>query len=220
MKQPSIRAPDTGCHGAELHGPEDAKLKYRAVILFLCLNQLAMAAPSRPDFHRAVYALHEQKIAGHAVRTEEKTGNYNGVAAKGYRYRITSYYDAGTGKLLSRIERNADLPEAIHIAEVNIYDAGGRVVRDYFSSAPPWKPTHPSHAYLNLHHYNGKLHSFRQFELDGRVNYEFCEGELDGRPVRMSLDWTDIKPPHNTTPEYRACFDGMSNDWQSNVMPH
>jgi len=195
-------------------------MKYAILMACLCMAQIAAAEVSRPGYHRAVYALHEQQIAGQVTRTEEKTGDYNGVVAKSYRYRITSYYDAATGRLLSRIERNADLPEAIHIAEVNIYDAEGRVVRDFFSSAPPWKPTHPSHAYINLHHYNGKLHSFRQFELDGRVNYEFCEGEHDGRPVRISLDGTDIKPPHNTTPEYRACFDGMRNDWQPYVTPH
>ena len=194
-------------------------MKYGLALLGLCLAQSAAAAPSRPDFHRAVYALHEQQIAQRTIRTEEKSGDYNGVAAKGYRYRITTYHDMATGRQLSRIERNADLPEAIHIAEVNIYDADGRVVRDFFSSAPPWRPIHPSHAYINLHNYNGKLHSFRQFELDGRVNYEFCEGEFDGRRVRISLDWTDINEKTTATPDYRACFDGMSDDWQSYVIP-
>ena len=116
-------------------------LKPAVLAAFLVLPRIVAAEPSRPEFHKAVYALHEQQIAGHAIRTTEETGDYAGVAAKGYRYRITSYYDAATGRLLSRIERNADQPEAIHIAEVNIYDSEGRVVRDFFSSAPPWKPT-------------------------------------------------------------------------------
>jgi hypothetical protein len=190
------------------------------VILGLCIAQLADAAPTRPEFHRAVYALHEQLIASHVVRTEEKTGDYNGVAAAGYSYRITSYFDAVTGKLLTRVERNADRPEAIHIVEVNIYDANGKLVRDYLSSAPPWKPDWPSHAFISLHHYNGQLHARRQFELDGRVNYEFCEGELAGVRVRISLDWTDINEQTTATPEYRACFDGMSNDWEQYLTPH
>lgn len=196
------------------------KMKNWAAILGLCISQMTLAGPTRPEFHRAVYVLHEQQIARHTIRTEEKTGDYKGAAAKGYRYRITSYFDAATGRLLSRVERNADLPEAIHIVEVNIYDADGKVVRDYFTSAPPWKPVHPSHAYLNLHNYNGKLHSFRQFELDGRVNYEACEGELDGKRVKISLDWTDIDEKSTASPAYRACFDGMSNDWQSHITPH
>ena len=186
----------------------------------LCVAQMSVAAPSRPEFHRAVYALHEQQIARHTVRTEETTGKYEGVAAAGYRYRITSYYEAGTGRLLSRIQRDAKLPEAIHIAEVNVYDADGNLVRDFFSSAPPWRPIHPSHAYINLHHHNGRLHSFRQYELDGQVNYEFCEGELAGKPVRIALDMGGINGEAVVSPEYRACFDGMSRDWAQYIAPH
>jgi hypothetical protein len=186
----------------------------------LCVAQMAAAAPSRPEFHRAVYALHEQQIARHTVRTEETTGKYEGVAAAGYRYRITSYYEAETGRLLSRIQRDANLPEAIHIAEVNVYDANGSLVRDFFSSAPPWRPIYPSHAYINLHHHNGRLHSFRQYELDGQVNYEFCEGELAGKPVRIALDMGNINGEAIVSPEYRACFDGMSRDWAQYSTPH
>lgn len=193
-------------------------MKFWIFILGLCGAQMAVAAPSRPEFHRAVYALHEQQLAQHTVRTEETTGKYEGVAAAGYHYRVTSYYDAGTGHLLSRIQRDAKLPEAIHIAEVNIYDADGRLVRDFFSSAPPWRPIHPSHAYINLHHHNGRLHSFRQFELEGQVNYEFCEGELDGNPVRIAL--SDSEKKTLASPEYRACFDGMSTDWAQYTTPH
>ncbi|WP_157648531.1 hypothetical protein [Thiobacillus denitrificans] len=195
-------------------------MKCWLTVLGLCLALAAHAAPSRPEFHRAVYALHAQQIAQHTVRTEETTGEYLGVAAAGYRYRITSYYEAETGRLLSRIQRDAMVPEAIHIAEVNVYDAHGRLVRDFFSSAPPWKPIHPSHAYINLHHYNGRLHSFRQHELDGEVNYEFCEGVQEGRPVRIALDWDSINGKANASPEYRACFDGMSKDWAQYIAPH
>lgn len=195
-------------------------MKYVVAGVALCIAQLAGAAPSRPEFHRAVVALHEQQIAQYTIRTEETTGDYQGVAAAGYRYRITSYYDAGTGRLLSRIQRDARLPEAIHIAEVNVYDANGRLVRDYFSSAPPWRPLHPSHAYINLHYYNGGLHSFRQFELDGQVNYEFCKGDLDGKPVRIAMDWSGPDEKTRSSPEYRSCFDGMSTDWARYTAPH
>lgn len=195
-------------------------MRHWLTILGLCAAQMAAAAPSRPEFHRAVYALHEQQLARHAVRTEETRGAYEGVAAAGYRYRITSYFDAASGRLLSRIQRDAMLPEAIHIAEVNIYDADGRLVRDFFSSAPPWRPQHPSHAYINLHHHNGGLHSFRQFELDGQVNYESCEGTRDGKPVRIAGDWSDHDEKIRSSPEYRACFDGMSADWARYVSPH
>lgn len=195
-------------------------MKRWLVIAVICASQMALAAPSRPEFHRAVYDLHAQQLARHTVRTEETTGKYEGVAAAGYRYRITSYYDADSGRLLSRIQRDATLPEAIHIAEVNIYDADGRLVRDYFSSAPPWRPLHPSHAYLNLHHHNGGLHSFRQFELDGQVNYESCEGTLDGQPVRIAGDGSGSDDKIRTTRAYHACFDGISADWARYISPH
>lgn len=196
-------------------------MKYPILMLGLfAFHAVNAAGQSRTDFHKAVYDLHEQQIARFAIQTKEETGKYNGEAAAGYRYRTTSFYDASTGRLLSRIQRDADLPEAIHIAEVNIYDANGVLVRDYFTSAPPWRPLHPSHAYLNLHHYNGKLHSFRQFELNGQVNYEFCEGELEGKRVRISLDWTDIKPDKTNTPAYHACFDEMGNNWEAHIVPH
>jgi hypothetical protein len=197
-------------------------MKYWIALLGLCASQLAVAVTGapRPEFHRAVYALHEQQIAKHTIRTEEESGEYNGVAGKGYRYRLTSYFDATTGLLLSRVQRDADRPEAIHSTEVNVYDDKGRVIRDYLSIAPPWRPDWPSDAYINLHHYTGLLHSWRQFELDGRVNYEFCEGELNGKPVEISLYWTDMDEKATSSPGYHACFDGMNNDWQSYVTPH
>lgn len=188
-------------------------------LIVLGVAHASVAAPTRPEFHRMTHALHEKQVAQSTVRTTQEAGRYNGVAAQGYTYLITSYYDAATGRLLSRVQRDAQLPEAIHITEVYLYDDKGRVVRDYLSIAPPWRPTHPSNAYLNWHHYPGTLHSFRQFELDGQVNYEFCEGELDGRPVRISLPWNDINKTTTSTPEYRACFDGMSTGWKPYLTP-
>lgn len=184
-----------------------------------CVAQSSLAAPSRPEFHRLTYALHEKQVAQSTVRTTVETGKYNGMAAEGYTYQITSYFDAKTGKLLSKVQRDAALPEAIHITEVNIYDNQGRIVRDYVSIAPPWKPAYPSHAYLNWHHYSNALHSFRQFELDGQVNYEFCEGELNGKPVRISLPWDDMNKATTSTTEYQACFGGMSPDWKPYLTP-
>lgn len=190
-----------------------------AMLLLVCVNALA-AGGEREKFHKAVYAFHEKQVAQHSVRTTEERGKYKGVAAGGEDYLITSYYDTATGLLLSRIQRSADNPREIHIAEVNVYDAKGTLIRDFFTSAPPWRPNYPSHAYINLHHYNGKLHSWRQFEITGEVNYESCEGELDGKRIRIGLDWTDIKPANTSTPEYHACFDGMNNNWKSYVNPN
>lgn len=189
------------------------------ILLWVGFAPAVLAAPTPQAFHQAVYALHLQQTTGQAIRTEEETGEYQGVAGRGYRYRITRYYDAASGRLLSQLQRDADLEGAIHIAEVNVYDADGRLVRDYFSSAPPWRPAFPTHSYVNLHHYNDQLHSFRQFELDGRVNYEACQGHFDGQRVRIAHDVADRSPAVLATPAYRACFDGLRNDWARYVYP-
>jgi len=52
------------------------------------------------------------------------------------------------------------------------------------------------------------------------VNYEFCEGELGGKPVRISLPWNDMNKETTSPPEYRACFDNMNKDWKQYITPH
>jgi hypothetical protein len=193
----------------------------KAPLALLCIVSLpAFAAPNPAEFHRAVYALHEQQIAQREIRTEEARGNYEGAAAARYRYVETSYYDMASGRLLSRVRRDAALPELIHIAEVNVYDDAGKLVRDFGSVTLPWSPLHPVRTFINLHHYNGGLHSFRQYDLIGEVGYEFCEGKLDNKPVRISLDGSDITPERTAIPVYKACFDGMSKDWARYASPH
>ena len=188
-------------------------------LLGMGLAPAIFAAPTPQEFHRAVYALHLKQTTGQAIRTEEESGAYEGVAGRGYRYRVTRYYDVASGRLLSRLQRDAERDDAIHIAEVNVYDDAGRLVRDYLSSAPPWRPASPTHAYVNLHHYNGRLHSFRQFELDGRVNYEACQGEYNGKRVRIAHDADDRTQAIVSSPAYRACFDGLRDDWSAWVSP-
>lgn len=184
----------------------------------LCLVVLGLialpsfAASNPEEFHRAVYALHEQQIAQHQIKTKEEQGRYQGAAAGRYSYVDTRYYDAASGLLLSRVQRDAVMPEYIHIVEVNIYE-GGRLVRDFGSVSPPWAPLHPTRTFINLHHYNGQLHSFRQYDFYGEVGYEFCEGALAGKPIRISLDSSDINTTSTATPGYKACFDGMNTDW-------
>lgn len=188
-------------------------------ILLALLSCSAFAAPSPKDFHRSVYVLHEQQIAQREIRTEEEQGNYEGAAAARYRYVDTRYFDKASGRLISRVRRDAATPEFVHISEVNVYDATGRVIRDFGSVSLPWAPLHPVRAFINLHHYNGGLHSFRQYDLTGQVEYEFCEGKLDNKPVRISLDGSDISPERTASAAYKACFDGMSKDWAQYTTP-
>lgn len=175
------------------------------------------AAPA--DFHRAVYALHEQQITQHPIRTEEERGDYEGSAAARYSYIDTRYYDSTSGHLLSRVRRDAASPEQIHIVEVNVYEQG-RLVRDFGSVTMPWAPTIPVRTMINLHHYNGELHSFRQHDYYGDVVYESCDGKLMGKRVRLSLDASDIEAASKSAPAYQPCFSGIEKKWAQYLNPH
>lgn len=194
-------------------------MKNHAMLLcgMLCLPAYAAATPL--EFHQAVYALHERLIADKKIRTEEEKAAYDGAAARGYRYIETTYYDAETGQMISRVRRDAVRPEYIHIAEAYIYE-NGKLVRDFGSITLPWAPLHPVRTFINLHHYNGALHSWRQYNYVGDVSYESCKGEWNGKPVRLSLDNIDIDKATQAKPEYKACFDGMSTDWKTYIRPH
>ena len=192
----------------------------KADLLLLSLVSLpAFAATSPADFHRAVYALHERQISQGEIRTEENSGNYEGAAAARYRYVDTRYYDAASGRLLSRVQRDAADPDLVHIVEVNVYEQG-RLVRDFGSISMPWAPLHPVRTFINLHHYHGGLHSFRQYDFFGQVGYEFCEGNLAGKPVRIGLDGSDINAASTAGAEYQACFGGITQDWAQYTKPH
>ncbi len=180
----------------------------------------ANAAPlAAPEFHRAVYALAEQELAKAPTRVETESGEYAGSAAAQYRYTESRYYDAQSGRLIARIRRDANKPEALHIIEVNIYDQQGKVVRDYGSISLPWAPQLPVRTMINLHHYAGELHSFRQFDMYGDAVYESCSGRFQNRPLRLDLEGAEIAAQANT-PTYRACFDGLSSQALAYLNPH
>lgn len=192
----------------------------RIVNALYCMVALpAFAAASSADFHQSLYTLHEQQINGRKIRIEEDKANYEGAAAAGYLYVETSYYDAENGMLLSRIRRDAVRPEYVHIAEVYLYE-NGRLVRDFGSITLPWSPLQPVRTFINFHRYNGALHSVRQYDYSGQVSYESCKGELNSKPIRLSLDSIDIDKATKATPEYKACFEGMSTDWAQYTQPH
>jgi hypothetical protein len=188
-------------------------------LVLIILAPALADVPSPAEFHRAVYALHEQQVAQRAIRTEKKNGSYEGAAAARYRYVDTRYFDPASGSLLSRVRRDAAKPEVVHIVETNVYE-NGKLVRDFGSISLPWAPLHPVRTFINLHHYNSGLHSFRQYDFSGQVEYEFCEGELAGKPVNISLDGTDINATNIATAAYKVCFDGMSKDWMQYRTPH
>ena len=192
---------------------------YFALISILAMPTMAVATADPQAFHQAVYALHEKQLSQFKIKTEQEEGKYGGAAAARYRYLDTRHYDATSGQLLSHVRRDAAMPEFVHTVEVNIYE-NGRVVRDFGSLSMPWAPAHPVRTFINLHHYIGQLHSFRQYNFYGDVGYEFCEGTLGGKRVNISLDGSDINAISTATPAYQACFAGMRSDWERYKTPH
>ena len=203
---------------------QQTRWRYRVLTWVICLASLPAtsfaATPSGAYFHRAVYALLQQVISQRPTRTEETEDSYTGSAAGRYRYHETRYFDATTGRLLGRVRRDARLPDAIHISEVNIYDATGKIVRDFGSIAMPWAPQQPDRTFINLHHYQGDLHSFRQYDIYGEVGYEACDGMVQGRKIHIALDGSDIGPATTASTDYKACFDGMEKNWRDYLTPH
>ena len=175
------------------------------------------------NFARQVLALHEKQIARYAVRKTVQTGGYHNQPDF---YLEESYYDTRTGKLVSRVRWEKDNPRQLHTVEVNILDDQGRVLRDFTAAYLPDYHNAPVQTLIDIHHYNGGLHSFRQYDAGGDLIYEFCEGTLDGRPVQIRLFEDDL---FGNDPEidklmagadYKACFGGMSARVGEYINPH
>jgi len=160
-------------------------------------------------FADRVYALHSRQIAGREIRQTEMVGVYNGTAASGYRYKETSYYDAHTGLLLSRVRVDRDRPKILHVVEVFLYDEQGRVARDYAALYLPWSQNAPMRTLINVHQYNRELRAYRQFDASGNRVYEQCKGMHAGVKVGISLEQQEIGPPTTASDAYRACFAGV-----------
>lgn len=160
-------------------------------------------------FARKAYDLHQRQIAGRTIRRTEVVDVYNGTAASGYRYKETSYHDAHTGLLLSRVRVDRDRPKILHTVEVFIHDEQGRVVRDYAALYLPWSQNAPMRTLINVHQYNRNLHAYRQFDASGERVYEQCKGRHAGKKVDISLEQQEIGPATTASDAYQACFAGV-----------
>lgn len=157
-------------------------------------------------FSETLLTLHKRQIAGREIRKTEEAGRYGGEMAKKYSFRDVSYYDAGTGRLLSNVRWDGERPDVYHIVEVFVYDVAGRLVRDFSSIYLPWARNAPIRTFVNLHRHNGELHAFRQFDASGRRLYEQCRGRISGKAVDISLEYQDITAQATAAPIYKDCF--------------
>lgn len=171
-------------------------------------------------FAAKVYDLHLRQIAGREVRQAEMTGEYNGAAARGYAYKETSYYDARTGLLLSRVRVDRDRPKVLHFVEVFIHDPQGRVIRDFASIYLPMAQNAPIRTLINVHQYNNGLHAYRQFDASGNRIYEQCKGRHAGTQIEISLEQQEIGPHTTASEAYQSCFAGAQETVGVYLVPH
>ena len=163
-------------------------------------------------FFNSLLELHQQNMQHRKIETTEHLGGYAGQPNF---YREVSYYDKASHRLLSRIQWETKHPRRAHTVEVFLYDDQGRVDRDYLAAYLPHFRNAPIQTLINLHHYNGDLHSYRQFDASGNLIYEHCERGKKNQNILIQLDEDDISFYHRGMMQniddklYHKCFDGL-----------
>ena len=160
------------------------------------------------SFADAVYKLHKLQISKVAHTTKTSRGGYPNNPDY---YIETRYFEEASGRLLSRVQREASDTSKIHVVEVFIYDKQGKVVRDYLAAYLPIYRNAPIQTLINFHSYESDLHAFRQFDASGARIYEQCSGTLNGEDVFLSLEEHEFYPGEAvlSTREYQRCFSSI-----------
>jgi len=161
-------------------------------------------------FMADIHALHRRLIAGREVRIARSRGGY--ARQPGF-YREALYTDAATGRLISRLQWEAEAPDRLHSIEVFIRDRQGRVIRDYSAWYLPGFRNAPKAATVSLYAYTGELTAFRSFDASDVLVTEVCRGRYAGKDVDIALDeferiHEERKPGGGVlgSPLYRLCF--------------
>jgi hypothetical protein len=158
-------------------------------------------------FTASLLTLHSRLVAKVPHRMSTGPDRYAGEYAKNYRFTNEKFYTKKDGKLISHIRWHSKSKKEIHTIEVFIYNRDGKLVRDYAAAFLPYARNAPFQTLINIHEYNGTLHAFRQFDANGEVLFEKCEGQYKGKPVSLALEDYEIPDsPLDSTPAYIACF--------------
>lgn len=144
------------------------------------------------DFVKELHQLHIQQINKKPIKTTEKIGGYGGGFANKKFYKEVSYYNKNTNKLISIIQWEIEKPKNIHTIEVFLYDKQGEIKTDYYARYLPYARNAPVQTLINLHSYDDKLHSFRQFDANGELMYETCRGDFFNQKINLHLDDEEI----------------------------
>lgn len=173
-------------------------------------------------FAEQLYILHQSQLENRTIRTEAHIGGY---ATHPQFYEETRYYDAESGVLLSRIQRESRNKETVHLIEVNVYDTKNKLQRDYLAAYLPEHRNAPIQTLINLHAHNNGLHAFRQFDASGDRIYEQCQGKHKGKEVFITLDEDQFSAgPYQrkkilNSQLYKLCFTGIPAMVDTHVLP-
>lgn len=174
------------------------------------------------NFADKLLDLHKKIISTHKVKETTRMGGYRGNPDF---YKEHSYHDAKTGRLLSRVQWEAEEPDKLHVLELFLYNNKGQLERDYTVAFLPGARNAPMQTLVTLYNYNGKLKAFRNFDASGETTYESCDGDLKGKYVQLSFeDYEIAELRHNkkgisSSDEYKACFGAIPLDAGSALQP-
>ena len=160
----------------------------------------------------SLFRLHTHQIRTNPIEIITSRGGYANYPAF---YHETRYHNKQTGRLLSRIQRESNNLEYIHLIEVFIYDDQGKLKRDYMAAYLPEFHNAPVQTLINFHYQDDELKAFRQFDASGNRIYEQCEGDYFGESVMLSLDEHEIPqvggvlPGYISSDLYLACFNHL-----------
>ena len=177
------------------------------------------------NFVTELYELHLNKINKVPFTTSELTDGYGGGFANKNFYREISYFNKNTNKLISKIQWEVDNPDTIHTIEVFLYDNQGQVKTDFYARYLPYARNAPVQTLINLHNYNDKLHSFRQFDANGELIYETCRGQFFDKKINLHLDDEEILDFRTNNSDeflneaYAACFLNVAKEAATYLSP-
>ncbi len=163
-------------------------------------------------FSQQILELHKKQIEGKRIK---ETAVFGGYRDNPDFYREVTYTDKDTDRVISIIQWETDNPDVVHSIEVYVYNSEGKLIRDYSAAYLPEQRNAPVQTLINLHHYNGGLHAFRQFDVSTDVIYEYCNGEYNGQQQELRLFEDDLAATDYDarqllkSPLYKACFSGL-----------
>ncbi|MFK5915418.1 MAG: tetratricopeptide repeat protein [Woeseiaceae bacterium] len=144
------------------------------------------------NFVDELHQLHIEQTNKSPIKTTETIGGYGGGFANNKFYKEISYFNKNTNKLISIIQWEIESPKKIHTIEVFLYNKEGKVKTDFYARHLPYARNAPVQTLINLHAYDDKLHSFRQFDANGELMYETCRGEFFNKKINLHLDDEEI----------------------------